>query len=374
MTFQRLSATGSRGENVCGSEGPRRRGFTLVELLVVIAIVAVLAALLLPAVLASRAAARKSQCANHLREVGVAWTAARAQKKTISPGSWQATLLPFCGEDDSIFHCPEKVEEGVSYGMNPYGDQFSSGDSQKVLMLDFNAAVIGLSGDAWDENLAERHSGTLNALYADGHVRARGPMDLDPVSYELRRTLWLPRRNDGTGTDCQQCTTPGLLGEYWADRKWIDGFEGPPTVTRVDPSLNNPFGEAAGYSTWPSPSGLPYIFPNRRTPADANGNGRPDCAFNARWTGYIKADYTETYRFRIRHDDHCRVTVDGQEVFFNYCCGDFWGGSVSMEAGKWVPIEVLFDNDRWMHDYLWVRWESPSQPLAHIGPENLCCQ
>ena len=112
----------------------KRNGFTLIELLVVVAIIAVLVAMLLPALGGARRAAKKTVCQSNLRQLGLATTAYRLDNHDFFPSAldndswrWMQQIAPYLGRKSSdvryiqdegwVATCPEKKS---AYAANAY--------------------------------------------------------------------------------------------------------------------------------------------------------------------------------------------------------------------------------------------------------------
>jgi prepilin-type N-terminal cleavage/methylation domain-containing protein len=94
------------------------RGFTLVELLVVIAIIGVLVALLLPAVQAARESARRMQCQNHLKQIGLAFQNHHDTIGHLPTGGWGWNYV---GDPDGGFGVEQPG--GWTYNILPFIEQ-----------------------------------------------------------------------------------------------------------------------------------------------------------------------------------------------------------------------------------------------------------
>ena len=121
-----------------------RRGFTLIELLVVIAIIAVLIALLLPAVQSAREAARRIQCVNNLKQLGLGVNNYESSTGALPPNATIDPTVPCIGGSSPSY---VGQDQGVLARILPFIEQTAVANS-----MNYNYGVRGVwySGGAWN--------------------------------------------------------------------------------------------------------------------------------------------------------------------------------------------------------------------------------
>ncbi len=216
----------------------RTRGFTLIELLVVIAIIAILIALLLPAVQQAREAARRTQCKNNLKQIGIGmhnyhdtYRSFPAGRYNCCWGTWQVALLPYL-EQKNMFDLYQNFggndASGPRYGGAPNTTNVTNNRIASLTCPSDtpNSPIADITSHNYAANYGNTgyaQQGTLNGVSFGGAPFANfstGYYGLRDILDGTSNTLLVAEVLQGFGSDLRGFT-------WWGDASSMTTYNGP---------------------------------------------------------------------------------------------------------------------------------------------------
>ncbi|MBM3999666.1 MAG: DUF1559 domain-containing protein [Planctomycetes bacterium] len=250
--------------------GTKRRAFTLVELLVVIAIIGVLVALLLPAVQAAREAARRMQCQNNLKQLGLAMHNYTSSFKESLPGgvgrygccwgTWQMSILPF-------IEAQNLADIYVNLGGADWGPRYGTAINRPVV----SSRLPTLSCPSDIKNAPIGATATLLPVTSHNYGVNYGntsffqtPLNGIPFLGAPFRAYTQSTSDDGPIGAAAALTFPRVYGQHVTLAEIVDGTSNTLMAAEV---LQGRGTDLRGFSWWGGASGfVTYLAPNSSAP------------------------------------------------------------------------------------------------------------
>jgi prepilin-type N-terminal cleavage/methylation domain-containing protein/prepilin-type processing-associated H-X9-DG protein len=332
-------------------ESRTRRGFTLIELLVVIAIIAVLIALLLPAVQGAREAARRSQCVNNLKQIGMAMHNYESANGSLPPGckssnfgTWLVFTLPYLEQNqlnNAWNFYGDNVNDAAGGSLYRYGGRGNttvttsyvnvymcpSDPYNTVLTTQGNLIPGGLS-----PNLVTSHNYVANFGNAD--IRQSATISYGGITYPH---LGAPFSDMGAGSASYVTTSQRNTVPF---RDITDGLSNTLMVSELRVCIS---GDLRGYSWW----GFGMAFSGMNPPNSSN----PDAmsALGYCWPNspnpvciLYSTAYGMTNAARSYHPGGVNAAMcDGSVKFFKNSIGlGVWRALCSTQGGEVVSADA----------------------------------
>lgn len=211
-----------------GLASATRDGFTLIELLVVVAIIGLLVAMLLPAVQAAREAARRAQCQNQLKQLGLALHSYHSTFRAFPAGGYGDHSRQYV-QTSAFTAILQFAEQRPAAGAYDFDIDWEDASNHRVASAKISFLVCPSASQAhpatsptWTATIAAAGADWPEALGVSNYLCSKGPNDswcLDPIDvrelgmFELNRSARIRDVTDGTSQTF-------LLGEGAGGSRW----------------------------------------------------------------------------------------------------------------------------------------------------------